>query len=417
MANDQLLSNISEGLEAFDILRAEEEPWLLQVFEAPLEFDLISGLRSGIIFGEPGSGKSAICGALKYLARASASGSSRLIVEWRPRPPRGYEEPSTDLVVEQLHEVLDICAFNTLIYVVTAPGKFRSAPAWAQEILVWFIRTYSAGMLELRTGSLRRQLEEAGTMLLDELLGWSVQRVLEADAAPEYIIRELVGALAEIDVDGVWVLVDDVEIWADAAPEVITIGLKSFLSTLALFEQRGFAYKIFLPTALEQHLEGVGATTRRRVGTHYLHWTADKLEQLAVRRIAWVVGCPIDSFRQICQDKTLSTWLTRCGGNTPAGWLEFLRPLVAAYLERSRRGNTKPITKKEWLEIRRRHPPKLTLNHEQRQVRVGERVSTSLTEQQYALLAYLYDRAGQVCSRSELYYLAYLKLTGEPVPR
>jgi hypothetical protein len=42
------------GIAVFDSLRTEDEPWLLEVFEPPPEFDLISGPRSAIIFGDVG---------------------------------------------------------------------------------------------------------------------------------------------------------------------------------------------------------------------------------------------------------------------------------------------------------------------------------------------------------------------------
>lgn len=404
------------GITVLDNLRAEDEPWLLEAIELPAEFDLISGPRSTIVFGEAGSGKSAICRLLSHLAQRTDDGKQQLLVEWRPRPPKATAEISTELVDEQLYEILDLCAFNTLTYLAHHPTTFYNAPPWVQEVLAWFVRTYLRGDLEIRTGQLSGEVGGAGAKLLTEIATWSIRVVLEPDTAPEYVIRELIKALNKVSLDGVWVLVDDLDVWTETSPELLSRGLTAFLSTLALFEQNGFAFKIFLSTKLERFLSNVSGITRRRVGVHYLHWSSQKLERLLLRRLYLAVGCTFTSLAEICDDKTLSNWLERCGGNTPAGWLEYVRPLVAAYLEHRRSGQDRPISKKEWLEIRRRHPPRLSLDREHRRVQVGERISKELTEQQFALLEYMYNRSGEICTRSELHFLADLKLAHEPVP-
>lgn len=403
------------GVGLLDSLRAEDEPWLFEVLEPPPEFDLIRGPRSTIVFGEAGSGKSTIYRILKELAQQVDGDRKRLLVEWRPRPPKAGVEVSTELVDVQLREILDLCAENTLVYLAHQPSAFYGAPNWAKEVLAWFIHTNLRGDVELRTGALQSEVDEIGRTLLRELVDWTVREVLDTDAAPEYVIRELIKALDKIAIDGVWVLVDDLNIWTEAAPELLSNGLTAFLSTLALFEQSGFAFKIFLPNVLERYLSGVSGITRRRVGVYYLHWSPQKLERVVLRRLHKALGCTFQNLNEICEDETLSTWLERCGGYTPAGWLEYVRPLVAAYLEQQRAGRNGPITQQEWLEIRRRHPPQLSLDKEHRQVRVGERVSKELTEQQFSLFEYMYNRAGDICTRSELHFLADLKLPHVPI--
>jgi hypothetical protein len=404
------------GLQALDILRSEEEPWLLDVFEAPSEFDLICGPRSAIVFGEPGSGKTAICRVLTVLSETPDGRRNRLLVEWRPQPPKAAATVDSALVEEQLREILDSCAFQLLTYLAQHPELFYESLEWVQDSLVWFIRTYTRGELRIRVGSLQREVGEKGYSLLLELLVRPVRVILEGDVGPEYVIRELLKALEELKLTSVWVLVDNLDIWSEAAPEPLSQALTAFLSALALFEQSGFAYKIFLPSTLERNLAGVSGITRRRVSVHYLRWTTAKLTQLLLRRLQVAIDAKVTTLAQICTDPNLVAWLERCGGNTPAGWLEYARPLVAAYLDRQRNGDTAPISEAEWLEIRRRNPPKLSLDRTTQRVRVGERISKELTEQQFALFEYLYKNAGETCTRSQLHYLADLKLPSEPRP-
>ncbi len=410
------MQRLKREIEIFDILKSEEESWLLDVFEAPSEFDLICGPRSVIVFGEAGAGKTAICCALAALSRNADGMLNRLLVEWRPQPPKPTAALDSTLVEEQLREIMDACAFQLLIYLSRCPELFYTPLEWVQDSLVWFIRTYTRGDLKTRIGPLRREVGEKGHSLLLEILARPVRMVLEGDVGPEYVIRELLKALEELNLNSVWVLVDNLDIWSEAAPEALNQGLTAFLSALALFEQTGFAYKIFLPSKLERYLAGVSGITRRRVSVYYLQWTTEKLTQLLLRRLHLATGVELTTVTQICTDPDLIDWLERCGGNTPAGWLEYARPLVAAYLDRQRNGHTAPISEAEWLEIRRRNPPKLSLDRTTQRVRVGERISKELTEQQFALFEYLYKNAGETCTRSQLHYLADLKLPSEPRP-
>jgi DNA-binding winged helix-turn-helix (wHTH) protein len=402
------------GMAVFDSLRAEDEPWLLEVFEPPPEFDLISGPRSAIIFGDIGSGKTMVYQALEQSSLTPEGKPKRLLVRWYPTPPKSNVEARSELVDKQLGQVLDACALSLITYLAYYPEVYASAPNWAKAILVWFIHTYLLGDFELRIGFLDSKIDEAGRSLLTELRGSPVHEVLYPEAPPESVIAELVKVLAEIGLAGVWVFVDRLENWSEAEPERLAVGLTAFLSALGLFEQKGFAYKMLIPSSLEPYLSGVSGVARRRIGVHHLRWTREKLIAVATKRLTLALGREIKSLADVCEDDTLPIWLERCGGYSARGWLEYIRPLVAAYLERARLGRFEPISKEEWREIRRRHPPVLILDKERKSVIVGEREIKGLSDSQYALLEYLYENAGRLCTRSELHYRADRRLDYEP---
>lgn len=404
----------ASGIAVFDSLRAEDEPWLLEAFEPPPEFDLISGPRSAIIFGDLGSGKTAVYRALVQSSFTPEGRPKRLLVGWHPTPPKSNIDVSSELVDKQLLQVLDACALSLATHLANYPEAYSNAPNWARATLVWFIRTYLQGDFELRTGSLMSKVDEPGQSLLTELRTSSAREVLYTEAAPELVIAELVKVLVEIGLAGAWVLVDRLENWSEVEPERLVAGLTAFLSALGLFEQNGFVYKMLIPSSLEPYLSGVSGIARRRIGVHHLSWTNTKLETVVTKRLTLALGREINSLADICKDTTLSTWLQRCGGNSARGWLEHIRPLISAYLERVRIGRFEPITKEEWREIRRRHPPSLILNKEQKSVIVGEREIKELSDSQYTLLEYLYENAGRLCTRSELHYRADRGLDYEP---
>jgi len=57
------------GLGVFGTSRAEDEPWLSACFIPPPEFERVTAQRSVIIFGDPGSGKTALYRELQSLSR------------------------------------------------------------------------------------------------------------------------------------------------------------------------------------------------------------------------------------------------------------------------------------------------------------------------------------------------------------
>lgn len=74
------------GLAAFDSLRAEDEPWLNRCFIPPPHIEQISGDRSVIVFGGPGSGKTTLNQFLKRLCLDGQGTPMRLVAEWTPSP-------------------------------------------------------------------------------------------------------------------------------------------------------------------------------------------------------------------------------------------------------------------------------------------------------------------------------------------
>jgi DNA-binding response OmpR family regulator len=100
----------------------------------------------------------------------------------------------------------------------------------------------------------------------------------------------------------------------------------------------------------------------------------------------------------------------------PRGWLESVRPLIAVYLDSSKRGTPKPASKKEWLEIRKHNPPRFSFDEKTGQVTIGWRQITDLSPEERNLLGYLYKHRGKICPKRDLYLRAYLELYPQRKP-
>jgi hypothetical protein len=244
------------------------------------------------------------------------------------------------------------------------------------------------------------QAQDSGRVLLRSFLSRQVSNEWLATADLDLIINEFVKALQEINLQRVYILMG-----ADApgASEQTERGLRAFLSSLNLFQNPHFLYKIVLPIRLQESMAAAGVIRRRRMRVYTLDWHVEDLITIVIKRTALAAGKPVNSLTEICEDEKLPLWLERTGGNSPRGWLESIAPLVAQYLRRQR-----TISTDEWHDIRVQSPPRFTFDPESENATVGWRRITDLPEVPRLLLSYLYEHRERVCTRSELYHRAYL---------
>jgi DNA-binding winged helix-turn-helix (wHTH) protein len=404
----------SLGLAAFDTLRAEGEPWLLQCYVPPPIFDLTAGARSVLVFGEPGSGKSALYYALRSQCKNATGHLQRLVVEWIPvftgaNPVRDLDSPNT-----QVNSVLDSCALALLEFLCYEPKRYMHAPEWAQSTLIWFIRSYCQGNPIIRLGATLEKVTDEGQQLVHQILKGSVPGVVELTAPPELVAVTLTQALSRIGLNGVWVMTDGLERWVDIDLDRVKAILSTFLSTLPLFEHAQFAYKLILPAELETALLKSASLRRHRVDGYHLDYDEHLLQAIVEARLALAFGVHTFSLHQLGQPvDALKEWLIRTGGYSPYAWLDQLRPLVAVGL---RKEQSLPLHLDDWKFIARTYPPRIHLDEMHREVVIGGRrlSSQEFTSTAFDLLSYFYHHSNQIISRAELYYKGFRGYTTIP---
>jgi hypothetical protein len=161
----------SIGLLAFDSLRAEDEPWLNQCYVPPPDFELIAGARSALVFGAPGTGKTALFRALQERlvpADDQQKSVSSLTVNWRPTPV-APQIPGSTAARLQLLQVFDDCAETLLAHLARCPDRFSIAPSDVQDTLVWFINHYLGPDTSQRVNAYATRSQGAGKTLLNSL--------------------------------------------------------------------------------------------------------------------------------------------------------------------------------------------------------------------------------------------------------
>ncbi|MFQ3631235.1 winged helix-turn-helix domain-containing protein [Roseiflexus sp.] len=399
--------------EAFDALAAERELHLQpEVFVEPSQYTAYTGMRSFVVFGDSGSGKTALRMALTRLATPDNTPPTHLVVQWQPEPIEGAQgSPAVRICIRQ---ILDACATALLTTFARHPHLFYSAPPTAQTATHWFIQTCAGRDLQNLLAIIEEEIaSEEGKSLARRLVTDPASPVLRAEVAEQRIIAHLTGTLQRMGMRGVWVMIDGLEPWLRSAMPRIADMLNAILSTLELFDLNGFAIKMFVPRELEPSITGSWGAIKGRFDLYTLTWTSEQLGLIIERHIAAKTGKPQVTLGDLCAaDRDVRAWLQRYGGNTPRGWLRLIRPLVDVFLTS---GASRPLSRDAWRSIQRTHPPRLYINLETDRVFIGDAEIGKLQPRPYRLLRYLYENRARRVPRSELYYRAYQGLAEEPL--
>ncbi|MGB4804127.1 MAG: winged helix-turn-helix domain-containing protein [Anaerolineae bacterium] len=396
-------ASIGLGAQVFDSLRAEyEASWLDRVFVAPTEWNAMTGMRSILVFGESGSGKTALNLALTAYAEQTAN---VIPVIWKPLLPT-LDLIGSALVQDCAYQILNACARALLQYFGQRPDHFALAPAWVQDALHWFLDHCLHEDRQFLLSRLEDELPPEGFSLIHHLMTTPPMRlVLSSDAPPMRVVAQLMSTLRRLGLQGVWVLVDGLESWLEIErPRMIGL-LQAWLAALSFFEDPSFAIKLVVPAALRSALMTTGGVSRRRLDVHHLVWTQADLIHLVERRLMIASGQDGFCLNDLCPAPDLTGWLTQFGGSSPRGWLELIRPVADFYLARSPRI---PLAETDWASIRRRYVPPLHLDLASGRVFIGYGEVTDLGPMVYRVLRYLYEQRPRLCSREELWYRAYL---------
>lgn len=390
----------------FGSLRAETETsWLAQVYLPPRLFGQMVEQRSILVMGEEGSGKTALELCLKEYA---AQHFSRLvIVPWQPVLPDDHLSSGqvSELFISQ---AMDALSFAFLQLIVREPAPYATAPAWARDFMHWFVQAFLRGdrqyhLDRLADGTIPEGLETAARLLND-----SPREVFSRDSLPSSILSHLTSAIKAFGLEGVWIFVDGLDTLFRVSPERLEKFIANFFSTLDLFEEDIFAFKVVISSALEARLLKTRGVLTRRFTTYQLRWNEEELMRLTEKRIAFSAQKSDLSLARFCKGPEWLEWLKKYAGLSPRGWLELTRPILTAYLEKG-----KPLTQNEWLDAYRQSPPPLRLDPETGRVFIGWG-EASVAGIGYKLLRYLYENRQRPCTKSELYYRAHKGLNHEP---
>lgn len=410
-------SNMSEttqeplGRQVFDRLRSEYETgWLSNVYVKPSSYAAMSGMRSIVVFGAEGSGKTAL--ALTLVQEAlQQDAAAPLVIDWQPAFP-DLSQPQDALVHAFFNQAMAASALALCRHIGQAPDRLKAAPRWVQTTAAWFVHRYLVD-LDYTLSRLEEEVTPEGMTLLEQIAGQAPANVLSDQATIAQLLAELVRCLQRLGRGGVWVMIAGLDAWVQANESATVRVFKALLSTLALFEEPGFSIKLFAPAQIKAPLLASSGVMRRRLDDFVLDWSSVQLNEMVYRRLgAALLGAGQHvSLQDLCLSPETVQWVEKYGGNSPRGWLELSGKVLDEFLSC---GGQQPLTEEQCTALLQRNPPRLRLDLTGDLVFLGYSPVTNIQPAAYRLLKYLYTHPSRRCTRQELYYRGYRGLDHEP---
>jgi hypothetical protein len=306
---------------------------------------------------------------------------------------RNIQSPSTDLAMAQFSDILSACAHEILCVLPEAPKKQAK-----NDKGFGFIPEF-----------LHRFALKEDQKLLAKLPTDSNPFLMSRDINPVVVATELINNMETVGFPGgIWIMVDGLSWNSDSQKQAVVDVMRSVLSTLSFFEIPGFHFKMVLPMELEREFTEIPAKVKDRVMTSRISWEQKHLRMMIEKRIQLALGDNRIRADQIYSADELFSWLEACSGLSPRGWLEYFRPIFATVWEIYASEGLRKLKKDEWVTARKRSSLRLRFYPNSNQVVIGMNSPQTLSQEEMAIFAYLYENEGRYCSKREIYNKAYL---------
>lgn len=388
----------------FTTLKAENEPWLGSVFVSLPVFERLKEEHSTILYGGPGSGKTAMLLELRRRQRENI-----FTVVWKPEPILEAPATGTALAQQAIQQALQTCIEN-LVLEGSLPQRLGVPSEHIASALQWFLQNH----LPFDAGFYIQ--DQASRLLPDELqwylnlLGQPLPPIVKDQTSLRDQLRLLLAVLRAAKYERLWLMVDGLERWTPRQTgEQIEAALEAVLSTLVFFDLPDIAFKFFIPAPLKNILHKTSGVERHRSSEADLIWSAETLQGILEKRLECALSSKKASLDFLCDGDEFLSWLKEYGGTSPRAWLGFTAPLAATYQKHGKR-----LTSAQTREFIREHPAPLRLRHERSEVWLGEKRIVSNSALEFRVLEYLAARPEKLASLEELYYYAYKELSAPP---
>jgi len=388
----------------FKTLKAENEPWLGDVFLPLPAFERLKERHSIILYGETGSGKTAMRLALKREQKENV-----FTALWLPEPILENPAAGTALAQQAMKQAVRAC-LEGLILEGSLPERLGEPSSHIASALQWLLKNYLPFDPAFYLQSQADHLSGSETQWFLNLLEQPFPAVITEQASLKDQIRLLLMILRAAKYERLWLSIDGLERWTLRQTGEQVALLEAVLSTLVFFDLPNVAFKFFLPASFKSILHKTSGVERHRAEEVQLIWSAEDLKAMLEKRATYALSSRKKvTLDALCDGGEFLKWLGEYGGASPRAWLEFIAPLITEYQQQGKR-----LTAAQTREFIRQHPAPLQLDRERREIWLGRKCVPIGSAPEFQVLEYLALRPGKIGSLEELYYYAYKEL--ETVP-
>ncbi|MBV6394121.1 MAG: hypothetical protein KPEEDBHJ_03369 [Anaerolineales bacterium] len=388
----------------FNTLKAENEPWLGDVFVSLPIFERLKEEYSTILYGETGSGKTAMLLELRRQQR-----KHMFTALWQPEPILEAPATGTALAQQAIKQALQACT-ESLVLEGALPQRLGEPAGHIASALQWFLQNYLPFDATFYIHDQAKHLPQDDLQWYLKLLEQSLPKIVKEQSSLKEQLRLLLAVLHAAQYERLWLMVDGLERWTPRQTgKQVEALLEAVLSTLVFFDLPDISFKFFVPAPLKSVLYKTSGVERHRSGEADLTWSSDPLREMLENRLTYALSSKKVSLASLCDEKEFLSWLNEYGGTSPRAWLRFTAPLILEFQK-----NGKRLTTAQTREFIQRHPAPLRLRRERNEIWLGEKCVANSSALEFRVLEYLVAHPEKLASLEELYYYAYKGLNSPP---
>jgi len=441
----------------FALREASREVRLSEYFVEGPHYDKVKGSTddpcTAFVFAARGCGKSAYRVMIERACRPDDRDSSVLAIPYTDFS-RVLAEADGDLVqvtADHHRQAILAAGLTTLLReFVESPQGFLKLPLKRQGILKALMNKHAPSLLHptFLSDRLREWGKEGAADLLEkapeqelpatlltltsEPLRLFLYTLLSAPSEPlpdDMTLIErwqtLVALIRRAGLETIYVLVDGLDEFAETAigaQAAIKVFLLPLVADLSLMEMPSVAFKFFLPLQVLRMLQKSPAARFDRLEQYHLEWQDDHLLRMLRGRLQAFSKdrvSSLDAIADVSVAGRVDAQLVKWACSSPRKLLLLGDILLAIHGDQE--GDRQPLLTEEDLQGVPGHfervygplVPPLSIDEKRQQVLIGEQpVEEKLSPLEYDLLRFLYQNAGEVKSKDDIYLAVYQTTEG-----
>ncbi len=382
----------------------QEKEWILDCIVIPEVFNETDLIKSSIIFGKEGSGKT----TLKYIIEdklcSDANDQKFILINWSPIVSTIKNRNQEKERIFQINALFKRLIIELIKIIIKNPLHYKRLQSWKKKIIISVIQKY------FNLDNLIRHFPEIGITsenetLIHELVKSKLINKIQNIQPERNYLFDLFNCLSFFSYENVFIIVDEVNFKTQdeliSQRELIT----SVFSILEFFEHKNLIVKIFLPYEFEDIATKSQFYLNGRIWKFYIEWGETSLLKIVENRLRI---SPFQDLKlsDIGDKDNIYNWLILIGCKNPRNWLKIVAILLDSYLQ----NNKNKLNNQQIFKAIKKFPVDICFDKKKyefdictKKIKIDEFSPTELK-----IFKYLLNHPCELISKNQLYYEAYL---------
>ena len=393
----------------FKNLKAEEEiEWLDNCLVFTACFEQFSELRSSILLGDSGAGKTVMKYLLKKKMKNKDQSMDYCCLEWDP-----YMKIDLDLGSYQsdlFQGFIEIIIIELLKVVLREQCIFQSLRDWQKQMITDIVKHVFVFQ------TLARHFPDLCSGIKDEKfiedLFKKKQKTSYSETDRHSLLQDVINSFDFFNVAKIVVLIDGFERYEQYGENKIVEMIEVLFSFIFSNINKKIIMKLFIASIYEPIISKTDLVAKGFIWKINLDFSSSELNEIVKKRLKLERKQDPISINEIGPEKAIYKWLMELGEQNPRNWLLITSLIYNEYIK----NDTRLLDNKQVYSAIKEFPFQIIYCEKSGYFMVNSNKIglEEFSNTELKIFLYLLDHPRELVSKQELYYCAYLELDEIP---